>query len=391
MAGLEGFLRAWREGPLEAVPLDPPVPLGALHTPVLVVDLEQFECNLAFMQRYLDGAGLALRPHAKMHKCPVIAKRQLALGAQGVCAAKISEAEVLAAAGIEDILVTSPVATEEKARRLVELAGDCPGVKIVVDCEAGARLLQAECQAAGLALGVFIDLDPSMGRTGIAAGGPALALARYLLDECPALTFKGLQMYAGHCMHIEGYDKRRDKYQRVMQAGLDTREAFAQAGIEIPAFSGGGTGTYSMEPGLGLLTELQAGSYAFMDIEYRDIGGAENASRFEDFPVSLFVLATAISQPQKRLITVDAGFKSLATDKMPPEFRTPEGVQFHWGGDEHGIVALDNPSRQPQLGEKLELLAPHCDPTVNLHDWYFPYRDGMVSEAWPISARGCSQ
>ena len=154
-------------------------------------------------------------------------------------------------------------------------------------------------------------------------------------------------------------------------------------------FSGGGTGTYNMEATLGLVNELQAGSYAFMDIEYRDIGG-ESSNQFLDFEVSLFVLATAISQPQQRLITVDAGFKSLASDKMPPQFRDLEGVVFHWGGDEHGIVQLNNPSREIGLGNKLPLLTPHCDPTVNLHDYYFPFRDGQVTEIWPITARGFS-
>ena len=140
---------------------------------------------------------------------------------------------------------------------------------------------------------------------------------------------------------------------------------------------------------LGLINELQAGSYAFMDIEYRDIGGMDSA-RFSDFGVSLHVLVTAISQPQSRLITVDGGFKSFASDKMVPEFRDVEGVTFHWGGDEHGIVQLNNPSLEINLGSKLPMLTPHCDPTVNLHDFYFPYRDGQVHEIWPITARGFS-
>lgn len=391
MPSLDEFLRSCRHLPLEPIPLDEPVPLEALHTPALVIDLDQFERNLAFMQTYLNDQGLALRPHTKMHKCPVIAKQQLAQGALGVCAAKVSEAEVLAAAGIEDILITSPIVTLEKVRRLLEVVRLAPKTKIVVDSQAGAQLLQAQCQAAGLRMEVFIDLDPGMGRTGIETGDKALALARYLLDDCSALSFAGLQMYAGNCMHIPGFAKRRDKYQKVMQKGSETRESFAQAGIDIPAFSGGGTGTYNIEPALGLMTELQAGSYAFMDIEYRDIGGEGKEGSFDDFPVSLFLLATAISQPQARLITVDAGFKSLASDKMPPEFRDLEGVKFHWGGDEHGIVALDNPSWLPTPGDKLALLTPHCDPTVNLHDYYYPYRDGLVSEIWPISARGASQ
>ncbi|MEX2327682.1 MAG: hypothetical protein WD558_08110, partial [Pseudomonadales bacterium] len=158
----------------------------------------------------------------------------------------------------------------------------------------------------------------------------------------------------------------------------------------VSVASGGGTGTYDMEAELGFLTELQAGSYAFMDMEYRDIEG-KGQVRFDDFPISLTVLVTAISKPQSRLITVDAGFKSLASDKDAPEFRDVEGVVWHWGGDEHGIIALNNPSADIALGDKLHVLTPHCDPTVNLHDYYFPHRDGVVEEIWPISARGRSQ
>ena len=395
MPSLAEFIAANRSAArLDPIPLSEPVPLEALHTPALVIDLDLFERNLATMQDFLDGQGLGLRAHTKMHKCPVIARKQMAQGALGVCAAKVSEAEIMVDAGVTDLLVTSPLATREKQVRLLELVARCPDVKVVVDTADSASSLNDLAAdiigQSGPPLGVFVDIDPGMGRTGIEAGEPALNLARMIQDNCPLLKFEGLQMYAGNCMHVEGFSNRRSKYEKVMAKGHQTREAFERAGVEIPAFSGGGTGTYNLEADLGLMTELQAGSYAFMDIEYRDIGSSEG-ERFADFPVSLFVLSTAISQPQTRLITVDAGFKSLASDKMAPEFRDLEGVIFHWGGDEHGIVQLDNPSRTLNLGDKLMLLTPHCDPTVNLHDYYYPYRDGMVSEIWPISARGCSQ
>lgn len=390
MTSMSDFLSQTSESRLiDPIKLDEPIPVEELQTPALVIDLDTFDANLTRMQTHLDTLGMGLRAHTKMHKCPIIAKRQLELGATGVCAAKISEAEVMVRAGISDILVTSPLATRDKVQRAVRLATSDPELKVVVDHADSADLLNQLSADAGIVFPVFIDIDPGMGRTGIEAGQPVLDLARHILENCHNLKYCGLQMYAGHCMHIEGFDKRQDKYRRVMETGLNTKELFAQAGIEIPVFSGGGTGTYDIEPSLGLLTELQAGSYAFMDIEYRDIGG-QSSQDFDDFPVSLFVMVTAISKPQERLITVDAGFKSLASDKMPPEFRDVEGVNFHWGGDEHGIIQLDNPSRMISLGDKLPLLTPHCDPTVNLHDFYFPYRDGLVSEIWPISTRGCS-
>lgn len=391
MTTLSGFYQRTRAArPMAAIPLDEPVPVEALHTPALIIDLDVFEANLRRMQTYLDDHNIALRAHTKMHKCPHIALEQIALGARGVCAAKISEAELMCDAGVEDVLVTSPLATEEKLQRFMAARLKNPGLKVVVDNEANVMQLQTLAKEHNEQVQLFVDVDPGMGRTGIEAGRPTLNLARQITDASH-LSFAGLQMYAGNCMHIEGRDKRQAKYQHVMAKGLETRELFEQAGIPIPIFSGGGTGTYDMESDLGLINELQAGSYAFMDIEYRDIGGNGDSVHFDDFAVSLFVLVTAISQPQSRLITVDGGFKVFASDKMAPEFRDVEGVVFHWGGDEHGIIQLDNPSRSIELGDKLPMLTPHCDPTVNLHDYYFPVRDGVVSEIWPISARGCSQ
>ncbi|MEQ9568036.1 MAG: alanine racemase, partial [Pseudomonadales bacterium] len=284
----------------------------------------------------------------------------------------------------------SPVSTQDKIERLVRLAGSNNSLKIVVDCIETATALDSKAAAAGCTVGIFIDLDPGMGRTGIEPLEAALALGRHIRDSCPALKFEGLQMYAGDCMHITEYEKRKAKYVRLMEKGRQTRDMFEADGIPVPAFSGGGTGSYDMESELGILSEVQAGSYAFMDLEYRDIA-SRTGPHFDDFAPSLFVMVSAISKPQNRLITVDAGFKCLASDKSAPQFREIEGVVYQWGGDEHGIVQLNNPSRQIALGDKLEVITPHCDPTVNLHDFYFPYRNGVVEEIWPISARGCSQ
>ena len=389
MTTLSRFYQQVREArPVEPIKLEEPIPLEELQTPALIIDLDVFEANLVKMQSYLGPEGIALRAHTKMHKCPVIARKQIEGGARGVCAAKVSEAEVMCAAGIEDVLVTSPIATLDKVKRFIETRRNHPGLKIVVDDIGSADLLAKVAGSEGLKVDVFVDLDPGMGRAGIETGDKALQLVQHI-GESHALNFAGLQMYAGNCMHIEGFSKRQEKYAHIMKKGIETLALIEQAGITVPVVSGGGTGTYNMEPDLGLINELQAGSYAFMDIEYRDIGGVDH-ERFMDFDVSLYVLVTAISQPQSRLITVDGGFKSFASDKMAPEFRDVEGVTFHWGGDEHGIVQLDNPSREIRLGNKLPMLTPHCDPTVNLHDFYFPYRDGMVHEIWPISARGFS-
>ena len=375
--------------PLEPIQLEQPASIDDLPTPALVIDLDVFEKNLNKMQAHVTQHNLGLRCHTKMHKCPTIANKQIALGAMGVCCAKVSEAEVMAAGGVEDILITSPVMTDDKLIRVVEVSKQISNLTIVVDNEQGAKLLNDLSQ--GQVVSVLVDLDPGMARTGIEPGEPALRLVEYIVEHCPNLNFAGLQMYIGNCMHIQGFEARKSKYQHLLSKGVETRQLLIDKGFEVKVFSGGGTGTFDMEPDLGVLTEIQAGSYAFMDIEYRDIGGQSNEQFFDDFEPSLFVLTTAISQPQSRFITMDAGIKSLSTDTAYVEFRDVEGVKYHFGGDEHGIVQLNNPSKSMALGDRLALIPPHCDPTVNLYDYYYPHRDGVISEIWPISARGKSQ
>jgi D-serine deaminase-like pyridoxal phosphate-dependent protein len=374
----------------DPIQLDQPVPLDRLPTPALTIDLDVFEANLQKMQKHLDANGMGLRCHTKMHKSPIVAKKQIQQGAIGICCATVSEAEVMLASGIQNILITSPVVTVDKIDRVIALGKKSANIEIVVDYIDGATLFNQRATKAGLASRVLVDLDPGMGRTGITPGIKALTLARHIIDECPGLKFAGLQMYIGDCMHVNGFDQRRDKYTSLLQEGIDTKRLFEAEGIQVPVFTGGGTGTFNIDSEIGELTDLQAGSYAFMDVEYRDIGGV-NSEHFLDFEPSLFVLATAISKPQEQLITFDAGIKSLATDTAYPEFRDVEGTVYLFGGDEHGIIQLNNPSTEISLGDKLAVITPHCDPTVNLYDFYYPYRNGVVEEIWPISARGRSQ
>ena len=375
---------------IEPIILDEPISIDQLPTPALTIDLDIFDRNIAKMQSHLNTAGLGLRCHTKMHKSPIIARKQIAAGAIGVCCATISEAEVMLAGGITKILITSPVVTDDKILRLLAMSQKSSEVEIVVDYIQGADRISELAGQMKLNIGVLVDLDPGMGRTGIEPGQKALELVRHIGEACPNLTFNGLQMYIGNCMHVQGFEKRRDKYLHLISKGIETKELLESNGIQVPVFSGGGTGTYDIDAELGALTDLQAGSYAFMDVEYRDIGG-QGTETFVDFEPSLFSLVTAISKPQERLITVDAGIKCLATDTGYPEFRDVEGATYHFGGDEHGIIQLNNSSRQINLGDRLSVITPHCDPTVNLYDYYYPYRQGMVTEIWPISARGRSQ
>lgn len=386
---LAGRLMTGNTRRTDPVVLDQPVPFDAVPTPSLVVDRAAMERNLERMRAHLASSGTGLRPHAKMHKTPVIARRQMALGAVGICCAKVSEAEVMRAAGIERILITSPVASRDKMVRVAALAARSEDVRIVVDDPDRTRLLAEAAMAAGVELRVLVDLDPDMGRTGVARGTPALELAR-VVDGCAGLKFTGLQQYAGHIMHLPDAAERRARAHEIAAAGLRTRDLIAADGHPVEIFTGGGTGTFDCdaeEPGI---TDIQAGSYVFMDEEYAAIGQG-NRPRFEFFEPALFVVVTAISRPRAGAITVDGGYKSFASDSVAPVARDLPGVRYHFAGDEHGVLQLLDDAPEIALGDRIRMVTPHCDPTVNLHDWILPVDpDGMVRELWPVSARGCS-
>ena len=369
--------------------LKKPLDLGELSTPALLIDLDRMEKNLRRMAEHARREKIGLRPHAKTHKCPIIAKKQMELGAVGVCAAKVSEAEVLVEGGIAEVLITSPVVTSEKISRVIALAARSAGVQIVADNAPTVQAFDEAAAAAGLVLPVLVDLDTGTKRTGIAYGEPALRLARQI-DKCRSLRFAGLQAYAGHVMHILGHAERSRQSAASLANALETKALIEKAGIEVRIMTGGGTGTFDIDSKLEGMTDLQTGSYLFMDVQYRQIGDADS-ELFDTFEPSLFVLVTAISQPVTDRITVDAGYKGFASESVKPEFRDVTGMEYFWGGDEHGIVRLTNPSRKVELGDKLVMIAPHCDPTVNLYSHYHPYRNDRVEELWPISARGCSQ
>jgi 3-hydroxy-D-aspartate aldolase len=377
-------------GSAEPIVLARPIALADLPTPALLLDAAALERNLAKMAAHARAKKIGLRPHVKTHKCPILAKKQLALGAIGVCAAKLSEAEVMVDAGVDDVLVTSPLASADKFARAVALAKRAPGLQLVVDAPGAVRALEAAAASGGVTLGVLIDLDTGTRRTGIQPGAPALGLARELA-AAKHLRFDGLQAYAGHVMHVVGREQRKQKSLESLAAALETKALLEKNGIAVKTLTGGGTGTFDIDCDVPGMTDLQVGSYLFMDVQYRMIGDADGEV-FDAFEPSLTVLSTAISQPVPQLITIDAGFKAFAHEpEAKPQFKDRAGLTYFYGGDEHGICAFTGEARALALGEKAELLVSHCDPTVNLYDAYHVVREGMVRELWPIVARGKSQ
>jgi D-serine deaminase-like pyridoxal phosphate-dependent protein len=367
-----------------------PIALADLPTPALLIDEAALERNLRKMAAHAARKKIGLRPHVKTHKCPILAKKQIALGALGVCAATVSEAVVMVDAGVGNVLITSPLASADKFARVVALAKRAPGLQVVVDASSAVRAFEAAAGPAGITLGVLIDLDTGTRRTGIAPGEPALALAREI-GAAKHLRFDGLQAYAGHVMHIVGREERKKKSLESLAAAIDTKALLERNGIAVKTLTGGGTGTFDIDCDVPGMTDLQVGSYLFMDVQYRMIGDVDG-ELFDTFEPSLTVLATAISQPVPQLITIDAGFKAFAHEpEARPQFKDRAGLEYFYGGDEHGICAFKDETHTLALGDKAELIVSHCDPTVNLYDAFHVVRDGMVRELWPIAARGKSQ
>lgn len=359
-----------------------------LATPALVLDLDAFEHNVALMAAHCRASGLSLRPHAKTHKSVAIAHAQIAAGAIGQCCAKLGEAEAMAAGGVDSLLVTSPVVTEQGIARLMALNARIGDLMVVVDNPLNAGRLAEAARATGKPLKVLVDLDPGLHRTGIAPGAPVLALARQV-HESGTLILRGLQCYAGHVMHVADFARRREKSLAAMKLLGETRDALKAGGLPCAIVSGGGTGSYNIDPEAQVLTELQGGSYIFMDRQYNDVALGGGAAM--PFRTSLFVEMSVVSNNTPGLATTDAGFKAFATDAGPPVLHAgaPEGASYFFFGDEQGGITLPEGAFLP-LGARLAAMTPHCDPTVNLYDAYHVVRGGMLVDIWPVEARGRS-
>lgn len=358
-----------------------------LPTPSLLLDLDLFEANIETLARHAESRSIGLRPHSKTHKCPAVARRQLDAGALGISTATVTEAEIMARAGITGLLITSEIADPNKFQRLVRLTRHHPDTMAVVDHEWQAQQMNEAAEAGGVRLNVMVDIDPANRRTGIEAGEPALRLAREV-DRLPHLNLRGVHCYCGKSSHVHGFQQRRKHSKESLAAPLETFSTMEQEGLPVEIFSGCSTGTYNIDSEIEGITEMQAGSYVFMDLDYRLIGG-RGGDAYDDFKSALTVLSTVTSRNLPGQATLDAGLKAFSTDRaFGPQPVGIEGAGFRWGGDEHGILVLDGADADVRLGQKLEFYPPHCDPTVNLYDRIYCTRGDQVVEVWPILARG---
>lgn len=367
--------------------LNRPGSRAQLETPALVLDLDALESNIAEMARRAAAWGIGLRPHAKTHKSADIAKLQVAAGAVGVCVAKLGEAVALRAEGIRDILVTSPVISEAKIDLAASLQAAGPGLMLVVDNPEMVGRLSAAAARADTVLHVLVDLGMGRNRTGAATPESAASLAS-LVAGTAGLKFRGLQAYAGHVQHIEDEEQR----QVAATAAQDRIQAavaqIRQRGLGCDIVTGGGTGTHAMDGASGVFTDLQVGSYVFMDVEYLRVHPLRDGA----FRTSLFVRTTVISSNTPERSTTDAGYKSFAMDGPRPEIASgaAQGSRYDFMGDEHGCVLPPEGQRPPPVGTVLDVTTPHCDPTVNLYDAYHCVRAAELVAMWPVHARGRS-
>jgi 3-hydroxy-D-aspartate aldolase len=346
-----------------------------VDTPALLLDLDVFEQNLRTLKKAVDGR-VRVRPHAKTHKCPDVARRQIALGAVGMCCQKVSEAEAMVEGGVADVLVSNEVVGAPKLARLAELSRRAR-LGVCVDNAANLR----DIGASGARLDVYVELEVGMRRCGVAPGEPAVALAREI-GKYPNLRFGGLQAYHGRAQHVRSHEERKKIIQVVADGVLLTKKLLEKAGIACPIVTGAGSGTFMFEVGSGAWDEIQPGSYAFMDADYARNEWAAPLPRFEH---ALFVYATVMSRPSDQMAIVDAGLKASSVDSGMPAVWQRSGLAYTHASDEHGWV---EGHLVPGLGEKILLVPGHCDPTINLYDWYVCVRNGMVEDLWRITARG---
>ncbi|HUG17026.1 MAG TPA: DSD1 family PLP-dependent enzyme [Thermomicrobiales bacterium] len=358
----------------------PGMPVEDLETPVLIIDLDIMERNLATMMGILDGSGVRLRPHLKTAKSPAIAHLMIQAGAVGICCAKLAEAEVMANAGITNILLTSEVAGAGTFDRLTALAARLPDFKAVVDNAWAVEQIACRSRARGITAKLLIELDVLTGRSGQATPGGTLALAD-LIRDTDGVELVGVHGYAGHAQ-IQPLEERQTRNDKAMALLRETVELLREHNHDIPIVTGGGSGTAAMDVQNGILNEVQAGSFLLMDVLYRNTG--------IPFENALFCHSTIISRPTAERAVCDAGGKTLSSDGGPPELIGRPGVRYVRGSDEHGSIAVD-PAVQDQelcVGDVVTLLPSHVCTTVNLHDLFVGARRGKVETIWPIETRG---
>jgi 3-hydroxy-D-aspartate aldolase len=363
------------------------MPIEDVDTPALLLDLDAFEYNIQLMADLVKKFKINHRPHAKTHKSPVIARKQIMAGAVGQCCQKVAEAEVLVAGGIDNVLISNEIVGRRKLDRLAGLACHA-SIGVCVDDPGNIHEINESAKCFGSCVDVLVEIDIGAGRCGVAPGTAAVELAK-IISESSNLTFGGLQAYQGRAQHIRGFGERKIAIEKAGELVKKTVNLLLDADLSCRLVTGAGTGTFPFEATSGIWNELQAGSYCFMDSDY-GLNLGETGEFINTFKNSLFIWSTVMSSQAKDRAVLDAGHKAASIDSGLPMVADLHDVTYVGASDEHGSLTIGANALELKIGQKIRLIPGHCDPTVNLHDWYIGIRNGIVESIWPVAARGAA-
>lgn len=347
-----------------------------IDTPALVIDLPVMESNIAKMADFARAQRVGLRPYIKTHKSPVLAQKQMAAGAIGIGCATVEEAEVMAAAGIKDILIGNQIIGPMKIARLMRLARDTK-IMVAVDDYRNVDAISAAAQAAAVEIRILVEVDVGAHRCGVAPGENALKLASYI--TAAGLEFRGFMAYESHLQLIDDTTERAAQVAEQVGKLVDTAQAAKSAGLRAEIVSAAGTLTYKETGKLPGITEIQPGTYIFLDSRYY--------AKQTDFKRALTVLTTVISHPVENYIVVDAGSKALSQDGGIPEVKDLPSAKLARMWEEHGKIELDESTPKLKVGDKIEIFPSHVCTTVNLYGKFFAVSNNRVEAIWEISTR----
>ena len=359
--------------------------VSEIDTPALVVDLDIFERNLVRIADYARQHGLRLRPHTKTHKSVRLARRQIASGAIGLTVAKVSEAEVMLGAEPDDLLVAFPIVGPTKLLRLTQVARQTR-VTVALDSTFAARQLSDAARGAQVEIGVLAEVDAGLGRVGVSAGEPLLALAR-TIQELPHLHFAGIAFYPGHIKALDESGRRAMVQLSGLVSGI--LDDFRAAGIEIGIVSGGSTPTLFHSHEIQGLTEIRPGTYVFNDLNTISSG----ACALEDCAAT--VLATVVSTARPGQMIIDGGSKTFSSDRPADAAEVTfghlveaPGARFHKMNEEHGFIEIAHAAAEFSVGDRVRVIPNHICVAVNLHEKVYGVRGDAVEEVWPVDAWG---
>lgn len=355
-----------------------------LPTPCLVVDIDMFLANIQQMADTARSNGIHVRPHVKVHKSVDVAKQQMAHGAVGLTCATIAEAELFSRAGIQGVLWTKQPASINNIQRAVALSKRDQTFMFVADDPLVVDWVEDAATAHNATVRIAVSVFAGMQRQGIDGGSPALELAQKIASS-KRMHFEGFMAYSGDAAHTKGFTNRQRRSMEVLAGVRQTHDLALKAGLPVNIMSGGSTGTYNIDHQTGL-SELEAGSYVFMDTEYFSVGGRDGDDKmYNDFKPALTVLTTVDGKRRPNIVTTDYGMKALA--KPTDQVRGMSWLTVGHQGAEYGTLTWKDGAPEPKLGDRVEIFCTNLDQSTNAFDRYYIVKGDEVVDVWPIMGR----